>query len=439
MPSRPNMLVIMTDQQSHAAMGCAGNDAIATPAMDSLAAAGVRFSQSYCTYPLCTPSRASMFTGQWPHAIDVMDNGRPIPDAMRTTELGGLFSRAGYDCVYGGKWHVPEIAMPDGQHGFRTICGFDDTHLADRCIDYLRARHDRPFLMVASFDNPHNICEWARGQVLPWGPIEERPLECCPNLPPNHASTGFEPEAIRMEQAWSPRVYPVLNYSAERWRRYRNAYLRLVEKVDAEIGRILAALRDAGLARDTLVVFTSDHGDGMGAHHWNQKSVLYDEIVRVPLLLSWPGVIPEGRVDPRLVSTGLDLLPTLCDYAGISAPEGLPGRSLREAVERASGATWRDQVCAETVLGRPIRMEGRMVRTARFKYVVYSYGLYREQLYDLERDPGEMVNLAVEERHSGVLAEHRRRLRDWCLETGDRFEEHSSHPGLPTVPGYEYV
>lgn len=196
-------------------MSCAGNEDLRTPAMDSLAQTGVLFSKTYCTYPLCTPARSSFFTGRMPHEVGITGNGQPIDERFRPEEMGFLLQRAGYDCVYGGKWHIPELAIPDGENGFRRICGFDDAHLAERCSEYLAQPREKPFLMVASFDNPHNICEWARRQVLPWGPIQDAPTEECPTLPPNHAILAFEPEAIRLAQAWSPRVYPVRQWSHE--------------------------------------------------------------------------------------------------------------------------------------------------------------------------------------------------------------------------------
>lgn len=213
---------------------------------------------------------------------------------------------------------------------------------------------------------------------------------------------------------------------------------RLVEKVDAEIGRILDALRANGLEEDTLVVFTSDHGDGHGSHHWNQKSILYEEEVKVPMIVSLPGVTRAGALDEHLVSMGLDLLPTVCDYAGIALPEGLTGLSLRELAEGREPATWRDAVYAETMISVGKKLAARMVRTNQFKYAVYEWGQYREQLMDLERDPGEMVNLAVESRYADVLQEHRRLLWEWCHATGDTFGKHYSHPGQVSVPGYEW-
>ena len=439
MNDRPNILFVFTDQQSATAMSCAGNPDLRTPAMDSLAAEGVRFDLGYCSQPLCTPSRASMFSGCLPHSIKTLANGAGIPPERRGQELGVLLTGAGYDCVYGGKWHVPEIAMPaDNDHGFRVIGPWDDNRLTPACVEFLQrhaeqpAKERRPFFMVASYDDPHNVCEAARGQRLPWGPLPEPPAPAdCPNLPANFAIPAYEPEIIRLEQAAHPMVYAGPRYSPDDWRRLRWQYFRLVERVDAHLARLLEALRQTGLEENTVVVFSSDHGDGHGAHQWNQKSVLYEESVRVPIIVRAPGG-RKGAVDAeRLASIGLDLLPTLCDYAGARLPEGLPGRSLRPLVE-GTPAEWRDHLVIETRFddwrGRHgFGSQGRCVRTARTKYVAYDTGLLREQLFDLVADPGEMVNLAVESRQRDRLHQHRALLLDHCRRTKDAFP----------VPGHE--
>lgn len=437
MAKQPNILYIMTDQQSVNAMSCAGNEYLSTPAFDALAAEGTRFERAYCTYPLCTPSRASMIAGRWPHEVGITGNGQPIDAAYRNQELGHLLSQAGYRCAYGGKWHIPEIAVPWG-HGFESICGFDDVALPERCRDFFERDHDRPFFLVASFDNPHNICEWRRRQNVPWGSVGRPPrVEDCPTLPANFAIPPFEPEAVRIISRSNPRIYPDDRYTPEQWRRYRWGYNRLVEKVDAQIGRVLQSLEAVGLHEDTVVIVSSDHGDAQGAHHLVQKTFLYDEATHVPLIIRAPGE-PQGQVDRHLVSNGLDIYATICDFAGIIPPEGTHGRSLRPLV---GGETpdWREYVAAETYRERH-RCDGRMICTDRYKYTAYSWGAYREQLIDLEADPGEMVNLAVASKYEDILQHHRDLLRDWCERTGDAFYgHHYSHPSVPfMVPGDEY-
>jgi arylsulfatase A-like enzyme len=281
-----------------------------------------------------------------------------------------------------------------------------------------------PVFLFASFVNPHDICQVARHQSLPQGPIEPPASGAeCPNLPYNFAEPAFGPEILHFVRLHSPRIYPTVDFTDDDWRRLRWGYYRLIEKVDGEIERLLEALRASGREEDTLVLFTSDHGDGHGAHRWNQKTALWEEEIRVPLIASGKGVAVGGRTEARLVSNGLDLLPTVCDYARVEVPDGLPGHSLRPLLEDREVETWRQDLVVETQTsmgegpGGPAL--GRAVVGERYKYSVYAMGRWREQLVDLQTDPGEMVNLAVERRWESVLQACRKRLRNWCEETGD--------------------
>jgi arylsulfatase A-like enzyme len=436
MATHPNVLLVMTDQQQAAALSCAGNrfdprpgaphPDVRTPHLDALAARGTRFTSAYTPFPLCTPARAALFSGRMPHTLGTMDNNQPIPEQYREQTLGHLFARAGYDCAYGGKWHVTQIAMQGG-FAFRRVSGFDDGVLPPAAIDFLRTPRDKPFLLVASFDNPHNICEHSRNQPLPWGEVPLAPIDECPNLPPNFSAGPHEPEALKTyaERAGMYRRRPA--YTAERWRLLRHVYYRLVERVDAQIGLILAALRETGQEEHTLVIFTSDHGDMAGAHELNQKHTLYDESARVPLILAGPGVAAGTVVDTPV--SLIDVLPTACDLAGVDAPTDLPGITLRPAV--AGPDLEREPVVVESLWGDEIssavRVHARCLVTRSHKYVVHEWGEYREQLFDRAADPGEQVNLAVEARHRPLLAECRRVLRAWSTATGDRFAARYVH------------
>jgi arylsulfatase A-like enzyme len=178
---------------------------------------------------------------------------------------------------------------------------------------------------------------------------------------------------------------------------------------------VLEALRQTGQADNTLIIFTSDHGDCAGAHHFNQKTVFYEESVRVPLILVWKGRIAKGTGD-KLVNTGIDILPTLLEAAGIERPRKLTGISLLPLAFGRSPASWRDHVVVQNnmtqtgaveELGFAPTMEGRMVRTERYKYCIYSRGVRRESLVDLQEDPGEMNNLAADAKYHEILLAHR--------------------------------
>jgi len=427
---RPNILVIMTDQQFAGAMSCAGNADLKTPAMDRLAMNGVRFENAYCANPLCVPSRTAMMTGKMPHETKITTNLDAKCTTFHAPMLGRIFADAGYDCGYAGKWHLPLRLSQMDIHGF----GWFPPE-TEKCLDakipaavteFLSQKRKSPFLMVASFINPHDICQWARGDRLPHGPIPDPPApEKCPALPDNFAIPENEPDSVRKVQHSSMSVYPSVDWTPDKWRQYRWAYYRLIEKVDAQIGEVLEALRNAGVEDNTLVVFTADHGDGAAAHHWNQKQVLYEEPTRVPFIVSGKKFTKAGQIDrTHLVSTGLDLIPTVCDYAGIPMPDGLRGRSVRPLAEGNPPAQWRDFVVSETEFeyeNTATGIRGRMLRTPRYKYIVYSEGTLREQLFDMHADPGEMRNLAVDANKKVVLEECRARLAQWCSDAGDRF------------------
>ena len=441
---RPNILFIMTDQQHAGMMSCTGNRWLKTPALDRLAASGARFERAYSANPVCVPSRFSLQTGLMPSAIGMGQNEdspqTTVTDTMVQQSLGNLFQKAGYETVYGGKVHLPPKLNNVRNIGYRNLTGNSRQELAEACAGFLKGPHVKPFLLFASFINPHDICYMginahARSTGQPvTDNVDSKTCEAvldrarhsgdlaafvrdhCPPLPPNYGIPDLEPECItrRFVEIRPFRAYIRANWSDDQWRLHRWAYCRLTEMVDEQIGIVLDALREAGLENNTLVVLTSDHGDLDSAHKLEHKSILYEESVRIPFIMSFPGRIPQGAVDnTHLVSNGLDLLPTLCDYAGTETPAGLPGRSVRPLAEGKAVKSWRDSVVSETECGR-------MVRTDRFKYCLYNSGAHREQLTDLKDDPGEMKNLAETPAFSNVLARHRRLLRDWVQKTGDR-------------------
>ncbi|MEO6817628.1 MAG: sulfatase-like hydrolase/transferase [Edaphobacter sp.] len=428
---KPNIVVLLTDQQSaDSTSNRIGSKYVYTPNMDRLAANGTSFTRAYCANPICVPSRNSMFTGRYPTETGIIDNGGLATahlDPQRFPMMGKIFERGGYSTAYFGKWHLACPEEETNVHGFRTMATTvnDDTAAAAAAAGFLQEKHDAPFLMIASFLNPHNICEWARGQRLPLGAIgQPPPLDECPPLLPNHAPQNHEPGIMaltRRSYQDSP-MFPVGGFDEKKWREYRWAYYRLIEKADAQIGIVLQALRRSGLEENTLIVFLSDHGDCQGAHEWNQKTVFYDEAARVPLVISQRGAIPPG-ISTRLVNTGIDLIPTLCDYADIPIPSTLPGLSLRNSTNdpRKYVVASNKMVQGAPVDGRVPTPSGRMLRSRHYKYCVYDEGKQRESLVDMEKDPGEMTNLAGDLHFHDELTQHRAMLTVWCSKTHDTF------------------
>lgn len=432
---KPNILVIMTDQQQAGMMSCAGNATVKTPMMDSLAATGARFELAYCANPVCVPSRVSMLTGVMPSRIGMETNEAfrkgELPRRLLPNSMGQVFSKAGYETVYGGKQHVP---MTIEEAGFRNIEKNSGPKLAETCAQFLRQKHDKTFLMVASFINPHDICFMAISDAKHPGKIDgPKPLldalalptgmsredffaKVCPPLPANYAIPPGEPEALLAADTRDFRTYARNKWTAEQWRLHRWAYARLTERVDTEIGVVLTALRETGLDANTLVVFVSDHGDMDASHRLEHKSVLYDEATRVPFIVSWKGVTKPGLIDrEHLISTGLDLIPTLCDFANVPVPSALKGRSVRALAEGRTPPAWREAQVVENG-------DSRMVRSARYKYIVYASGARREMLVDMKSDPGEMNNLAQDPASSSVLNEHRQLLKTWYQQNNETLD-----------------
>ena len=413
MDGQPNILLISTDQQFSGAMSCAGNGDLNTPGMDRIAGSGTRFERAYCTHPLCCPARSSYVSGLMPHQTGVMANRSAIHEELLSQTIGNLLRDAGYDAALAGKWHVPGCKPQDC--GLDELCPTNDALVPQVSADYFKEERTKPFFLFASFINPHDICQVARNQDLPQGPVSRVSLEDCPALPDNFAIPPYAPDVLQILRQNSPRHYPTLDWTDDQWRHFRHAYFRLVEKVDAEIVRLLYGLDASGKADNTVVIFTSDHGDGHGTHHWNQKTALWEEEIRIPMIVSAPGQ-NGGQVDTRLVSNGLDILPTVCDYAGAACPDGLDGLSLRPIVEGREPGEWRDEVVVETQInfvdgpgGAPF---ARVLVTDDYKYSVYQMGRYREQL--------------VASRHRERLEQCRARLRAWGDRTGD--------PGVRIVP-----
>lgn len=400
---KPNIVYIMNDQQTANAMSCAGNGDIKTPNIDRLAKEGIRFTNSYCSSPLCTPSRATMFTGLPSGYTQMFRNGSSIANEIRPNTLGNLVKNAGYDCAYAGKWHLPTNSVEGAEWGFRVLSEFGDRGLAESCANFLSEKHNKPFFMVASFNNPHNICQFARGQELPDATITPSLLAECPKLPANFAIAPYEPDAIRAEQQANPKFYPTASFSEDNWRLYRDTYYRLVEHVDNEIGKIITALEKNKQLANTIIIFSSDHGDGVGAHHWNQKSVLYEEVVNIPFIVRLPKAQNKGQEKNQLVNNGTDFFATVCDYSGAKLPQNCQGKSLRPILENKEDKNEiHSYIVTETLFDNGIT-HGWMVRTPDFKYVVYAKGNLREQLFDIKCDRGEMVNLAVQKEYEEQL------------------------------------
>ena len=438
--SKPNVLFLFTDQQSIMAMSGYGNNYLHTPHMDRLAENGARFENSYCTAPVCGPARSSFLTGLMPHQTGVIYNGDSIKSGI--PNMGDVFRYSGYETAWTGKWHLPysypEIRWEKGGPRYienASIPGFDfmptprgtqfrlgsqtDTHVTANAVEFLRRKHDNPFLLGVSLHNPHDVC-WTVRDELGTAPAHV----VLPPLPPNFDIDPDEPEFIRQcrkREKYGPEIQFTKGWDKNRWRVYLNRYYSLAEEVDREVGQILTELRKQNLEEETIIIFTSDHGEGMAAHQWVVKLMLWEEVAGVPMIASWKGTIPEGTVNSRHFASGMDVLPTMCDYAGIRNAPPMTGMSMRPAIENSS-FSGREYIVTELYPDPNKRdMAARMVRTQRYKYIAFSSGDRREMLFDRELDEAETRNLAYKPEMTGIVNTHRNHLRDWIRETKDPF------------------
>ena len=431
---KPNIIYIFVDQLSASMMSCAGNKWLKTPAMDYIAENGIRFTRAYTTNPVCSPSRVSLMTGRLPgyfkdqHGKEVRENrgAMNIPQVsgeVLNTSIASFLKKADYELFYGGKEHLPKSLIPTNL-GFNDISDDEREVLAQEAAKVIKANHDKPYFMVVSLINPHDICYMAlrqkatseqdavileratteltmldKAMKIPNGVNpEEFYKSYCPPLPPNYEAQIDEPEAVKKLINLRPfRKNARENFTDDQWRHHRYAYHRLTEFVDARIQTILDAIKESNQEENTLVIFSSDHGEMSASHRMEHKSTLYEESANIPFMAMWKGHIAAGEVDEKhLVSNGLDLLPTVCDYAGVEGVSDPRGKSLRPLFERKQ-VKWRKTLGVESEIGKMV------VDQDGFKYLRYDAAGIEEQLLNLNEDPYETTHFTNDLKYSEKL------------------------------------
>ena len=415
MPERPNILLVMADQLVPFLTGAYGHPVVRTPALDRFAAEGIRFDAAYTPYPLCSPARASLVTGRYASRLGCYDNASILPADQPT--VAHYLTSAGYDTALSGKMH---FVGPDQLHGFRrrlttdvfpatmdwvptmdeegrfvrggharsyvvpevgvrpwtTFLSYDEeTHF--RALEYVRERGrlrpEEPFFLVVSYHHPHD--PFHPTQEL-WDLYEDAEI----GLPEQH-----DAEVSAMD-AWANEAHETDSVDLadpESLRALRRAYYALVSYVDRKVGELLATLEQTGQGDDTVILFTSDHGDMLGERRMVQKRCFYEWSVRVPLLLRFADRRRAGERVTDPVSL-LDLAPTLLDLAGVNERLPLDGRSLLDPGP--------DRAVLSEYHVEKVRAPCFMARRGRWKLIhVHGHG---SQLFDLETDPGEWENLA---------------------------------------------
>lgn len=425
MSAQPNVIVVFTDQQRWDTTGAAGNPLRVTPNFDRLADTGTHARLAVTPNPVCGPARAALQTGRYPTAIGCHRNEIPLPQSQRT--LAHHFAAAGYDTGYVGKWHLADAdPVPESQRGgyrdwlaantleftseaYRTIVydtdgepvllpGYRSDACFDAAIRYVTDHHDRPFYLFLSLLEPHHQNE-----------VDDYP-----------APDGY---AERFSGRWMPPDLAALSAHGGTAHRHLGGYLGQIARVDEGLGRLRDALRSLGLAENTIVAYTSDHGCHFKTRNGEYKRSPHDASIRVPLAVSGPGFDGGVRID-RPVST-LDLPPTLLDAAGIAVPEDMQGSSFLSLV-RNPDAPFPDEALVQVSESEC----GRAIRTRRWLYFVTdpdadgwddaaSTRYVESALYDLDHDPHQLNNLAGYPSHREVSAELARRLLSRLAAAGE--------------------
>jgi iduronate 2-sulfatase len=458
-PKKPNVLFLISDDLNNL-LGCYGDPLARTPNLDKLAARGVRFERAYCTFPLCGPSRNSFLTGLYPNSSGILANAQifrqTIPDQI---SLPQAFRHAGYLAVRIGKlyhYNVPNsvgtdghddpasweqefnpagvdrleeqpdkiFSLTPGQFGgtlswYASPAG-DKQHTdgllatdAEWVLERCARQKDRPFFLAVGFFRPHTPYVAPKKPYFDWYPETKMPVV----------------QGVKEDQADLPAA-ALGSYKKEQdkltddlRRQALQAYYASISFMDAQVGRVIAALDKHRLADNTIIVFTSDHGYHTGEHGLWQKMSLFEESARVPLLIVAPGVAKKGTVVKTPVSQ-VDLYPTLTELAGVTAPSNLQGQSLVPMLKDPTvvGRGWALTQVSRGGAGRPgakaaakksgeSRFFGYSLRTARWRYTEWDEGRQGRELYDHDTDPKELKNLAGDPAHARTVAELSAQLR----------------------------
>jgi arylsulfatase A-like enzyme len=458
--SRPNVLILLADQLRRAALSCYGDPNIQTPNIDALARRGTRFSNACSTYPICVPFRFTFMTGQTAHSRQISSIGDRMSPAERT--LADEFNQADYHTCYFGKWHldggrggylpwgggVTGITQPiprsrrgrwekwfvvagkgsGTRHHFdqyyfeddepaKCVEGYQTDVLFDRTLRYLAEDRpqDKPFCCVLSFSPPHHPYQAPDSYEDLW---KDRDLQ----LPENFM---VEPSYRVPTPDWGDNAWPK---DRETIVAKLRTYYAMIQNADDNVGKMLEFLQQTGLADNTIILLTSDHGEMGGAHNLaiQAKSYPFEEAVGIPLIVADPRS-PDGQVRHEPTCTE-DLFPTICALAGIHPRDALPGSDLSPLVASPEATLDRRGVMLEVVHdcrpGFTFNYEYyRAFRSQRYLYAVLGEGPGGDPwlLFDLEKDPGQMNNVLEDPDYAQVATEHHRLLREEMIRTEDHF------------------
>lgn len=452
---RPNIVFLMADQLRYHSCGYAGDSKAITPNLDRMAAEGISFRQAVSSMPVCAAYRASLFTGKYVTSTGMVINELRMNPNQRC--LGHILTDAGYQTGYIGKWHLysnrlgkhhdPESSfVPPGKHrlgfdGFWAAYNFHHEYYGsyyhtnsrekifydpdvfepdaqtDMAIDFISGRKDQsqPFCLVVSYGTPHD--PWKQNNI----PQTYYDMFKDVRFP---IPTNYSSEKDPYGDNWSN-----TECNPDKLDEWMRIYYAMTTNLDWNVGRILEALDKIGLAENTIVVFTSDHGEMFGAHGRMKKNIFYEEAARIPMLIHWKGTIPAGVVSDCCLNTP-DIMPTLLGLVGLNKqiPPEVEGVDLSDQARGRSGPEpeaaylFNTGACAIWEDGH----EWRAVRNKQYTYAVFRGGgkmdlPRKELLFDNHRDPYQMENLIMNDQHKETAEQLRNMLKKKMQNLNDTF------------------
>ncbi|MAF23893.1 MAG: sulfatase [Roseibacillus sp.] len=463
---RPNILLIFTDDHCEQALSAYDPSRITTPHMDRIANGGMRFNRCYVTNSICGPSRAVILTGKYSHLNGFIRNGNTFDGTQQT--FPKILREAGYTTAMLGKWHLKstptgfdhyevligqgpyynppmKYRQADGTPAQRKHTGYTTDIIVDLTLEWLKESRDKekPFMLMTQHKAPHRnwqpgpkYLNWLDDKTIPepetlWDDYEgrtsaasEQTMTIRKHLSGNDLKMG-PPRGLNSEQAakWNAAYGPkneafkkaqsgMSEKEIIQWKyqRYVKDYLRCVKSVDDGIGRILDYLEESGLAKNTIVIYSSDQGWYLGEHGWYDKRWMYEESLKTPLLIRWPGVVKPGSVNEDIVSN-LDFAETFLDAAGVEVPADMQGRSLVPVLKGKTPDDWRKSFYYHYYEFPGAHSVARHfgVTTGEHK-LIHFYHKDEWELFDLSKDPEELRSVYGDASYAGVEAALKKEL-----------------------------
>ncbi len=442
---RMNVVFFLTDDQAPNMTGYEGHPQIKTPHLDTLASRSVRFTRCYVPTPQCAPSRATILTGLYPHSHRVVTNPsgkRPLRIKPSADTFVARLDREGYFCGIVGKWHLPYETSPAPGHGFSDYVATHDRSWkwndcpvwvngekqtadkfltdwnGDRAIEFIDKAGEAPFFLWVCFRAPHGPLVYPPGteKMYPPDKVDLPETMEVPVDPAHRPASLLQSPPHKGFQSHKP-PYDAL-------REARSKYYAMISRVDENVGRVLERLDTPELRENTIVIFASDNGWALGEHRLFAKGpFFYEELARVPLLISHPALKGEARTVEHVVSL-VDLAPTILEMVGFGAPMGLQGDSMWPLMQNPESTDWADEEFLEYDEQQGTRYPARGVVTKRFKFIDYLNERRPDSdiVYDLKLDPLETRNVNHPEQqlhYAGVIKMLRQRVESWREMTRD--------------------